>query len=105
MQAHGGGLILVNNTYYLHGENKLDGSAFQSINCYSSQNLVEWKYEGKTLSVGQGPSDLATGRVVERPHVLWNEGTRKFVMVSFVVLILTNRDGGVEKYNGRIEVV
>ncbi|KAH8669688.1 glycoside hydrolase family 43 protein [Tricladium varicosporioides] len=80
MQAHGGGLILVNNTYYLHGENKLDGSAFQSINCYSSQNLVEWKYEGKTLSVGQGASDLATGRVVERPHVLWNEGTKKFVM-------------------------
>ena len=36
MQAHGGGIVEVDNVFYLIGENKLDGSAFQSINCYSS---------------------------------------------------------------------
>lgn len=36
MQAHGGGIFEVDNVFYLIGENKLNGSAFQSINCYSS---------------------------------------------------------------------
>jgi hypothetical protein len=33
MQAHGGGIVLdpVTNLYYLIGENKQDGSSFQSI--------------------------------------------------------------------------
>lgn len=81
MQAHGGGVILVNGLYYQIGENKLDGSAFQSINCYSSPDLVNWKFVNKLLTVGQGASDLATGRVVERPHVIYNDATKKYVMV------------------------
>lgn len=36
VQAHGGGIVEVNGVFYWIGENKLDGSAFQSINCYSS---------------------------------------------------------------------
>lgn len=36
MQAHGGGIIEVDNVFYLIGENKFNGSAFQSLNCYSS---------------------------------------------------------------------
>jgi hypothetical protein len=74
--------VLVGGLYYLIGENKLDGSAFQSINCYSSPDLVNWGFVRKLLTVGQGPSDLATGRVVERPHVIYNTQTKKYVMVS-----------------------
>ncbi|KAG9238050.1 glycoside hydrolase family 43 protein, partial [Amylocarpus encephaloides] len=80
VQAHGGGLILVNGLYYLIGENKLGGSAFQSINCYSSPDLVNWRYENALLKVNSGPADLASGRVVERPHVIYNERTKKYVM-------------------------
>jgi len=69
LQAHGGSITYTNGLYYLIGENKLDGSAFQSINCYSSPDLVQWKFENKLLSVG-GSGDLGSGRVVERPHVL-----------------------------------
>lgn len=87
MQAHGGGLILVDGVYYMHGENKLDGSAFQSINCYSTTDLVNWKFVSKTLTVG-GSGDLGPGRVVERPHVIYNERTKKYVMVSFFFLNL-----------------
>jgi hypothetical protein len=31
------GIIEIDSTYYWIGENKLNGSAFQSVNCYSSK--------------------------------------------------------------------
>ncbi|KAG2007717.1 hypothetical protein GB937_008367 [Aspergillus fischeri] len=79
VQAHGGGIIEIDSTYYWIGENKLNGSAFQSINCYSSKNLVEWTYVGELLS-RQSSGDLGPNRVVERPKVLYNEATSKYVM-------------------------
>ncbi|GFF31310.1 hypothetical protein IFM46972_03196 [Aspergillus udagawae] len=79
VQAHGGGIIEIDSTYYWIGENKLNGSAFQSVNCYSSKNLVEWTYVGELLS-RQSSGDLGPNRVVERPKVLYNEATRKYVM-------------------------
>ncbi|EPS34315.1 hypothetical protein POX_a00712 [Penicillium oxalicum] len=79
VQAHGGGIIEVGGVYYWIGENKLDGSAFQSVNCYSSTNLVEWNFVGELLS-RQGSGDLGPNRVVERPKVIYNEATRKYVM-------------------------
>jgi hypothetical protein len=79
VQAHGGGIIQVSGTYYLIGENKLDGSAFQSINCYSSIDLVQWAFVNKLLTV-QSSGDLGPNRVVERPHVMYNDATGKYVM-------------------------
>lgn len=79
MQAHGGGLVEYNGIYYLVGENKQDGSSFQSINCYSSPDLVNWNFENKLLSLGTS-GDLGPGRVVERPHIMYNEPTKKWVM-------------------------
>ncbi|EAW13608.1 glycosyl hydrolase family 43 protein [Aspergillus clavatus NRRL 1] len=79
IQAHGGGIIEVDSTYYWIGENKLDGSAFQSINCYSSTNLVEWTFVSELLS-RQGSGDLGPNRVVERPKVIYNEATSTYVM-------------------------
>ncbi|KAE8377961.1 glycosyl hydrolase [Aspergillus bertholletiae] len=79
VQAHGGGIIEVDSTYYWIGENKLDGSAFQSVNCYSSKNLVEWKFAGELLS-RQSSGDLGPDRVLERPKVIYNEATSKYVL-------------------------
>lgn len=79
MQAHGGGVVLVSGLYYLLGENKQSGSAFQSINCYSSPDLVTWTFVNAVLKVG-GSGDLGPNRVIERPHVMFNEGTKKWVM-------------------------
>ncbi|KAF9730425.1 galactan 1,3-beta-galactosidase [Paraphaeosphaeria minitans] len=79
IQAHGGTMIRVGNTYYWVGEDKTDGSAFQNVNCYSSTNLVEWKYEGALLS--RTPSgDLGPNRVVERLKVIYNKTTKKYVL-------------------------
>ncbi|KAG4425091.1 hypothetical protein IFR04_001861 [Cadophora malorum] len=79
LQAHGGGIIEVNNLFYLIGENKLNGSAFQSINCYSSPDLVTWTFVSKLLTL-QSSGDLGPNRVVERPHVIYNDKTKKYVM-------------------------
>ncbi|KAI5863627.1 carbohydrate-binding module family 35 protein [Durotheca rogersii] len=80
LQAHGPGVIKVDSTYYLIGEDKTNGSAFQNVNCYSSQNLVEWTYEGALLSRTAEAGDLGPNRVVERPKVVYNARTRQYVL-------------------------
>ncbi|KAI0165262.1 carbohydrate-binding module family 35 protein [Hypoxylon sp. FL1284] len=83
LQAHGGGLIKVDGLYYLVGEDKTGGSAFQNINCYSSPDLVEWTYVGALLSRGSS-GDLGPNRVVERPKLLFNEATGKYVLYMHI---------------------
>ncbi|WAO96867.1 Alpha-L-rhamnosidase [Fusarium falciforme] len=79
IQAHGGGFLKVGATWYWHGEDKTQGTCFQNINCYSSNDLAQWKYEGPVLS-RQGSGDLGPGRLVERPKVIYNKLTNKYVM-------------------------
>ncbi|PMD45579.1 carbohydrate-binding module family 35 protein [Hyaloscypha variabilis F] len=79
MQAHGGGIVEVDNVFYQIGENKLNGSAFQSINCYSSTDLVQWTFVNELLTL-QASGDLGPNRVVERPHVIYNDASSQYVM-------------------------
>ncbi|OBT96717.1 hypothetical protein VE01_04071 [Pseudogymnoascus verrucosus] len=79
VQAHGGDITQVGSTYYWIGENKLSGSAFQSINCYSSTDLVQWTFVNELLTLQPG-GDLGPNRVVERPHVIYNSQTLTYVM-------------------------
>ncbi|KAK8071087.1 carbohydrate-binding module family 35 protein [Apiospora hydei] len=79
VQAHGAGMIQVGSTYYMIGEDKTGGSAFQNVNCYSSTDLVEWTYVGALLSQTSS-GDLGPNRVVERPKVIYNDATKKYVM-------------------------
>lgn len=69
----------MDGTYYLIGEDKTNGSAFQNVNCYSSKDLVSWTYVGALLS-RTASGDLGPNRVVERPKVIYNSSTRKYVM-------------------------
>ncbi|KFY12482.1 hypothetical protein V491_06784 [Pseudogymnoascus sp. VKM F-3775] len=79
VQAHGGEIIQDGSTYYLIGENKLDGSSFQSINCYTSTDLVQWTFVNELLTL-QPSGELGPSRVVERPHIIYNPATSKYVM-------------------------
>ncbi|KAL1637664.1 hypothetical protein SLS58_009194 [Diplodia intermedia] len=79
IQAHGAGIIKVDDTYYLIGEDKTNGTAFLNVNCYSSTNLVEWAYEGALLSQ-EASGDLGPSRVLERPKVIYNDQTGKYVL-------------------------
>jgi beta-xylosidase len=95
INAHGGGVIFHEGTYYLYGEIKKgktwlvpdqEWECYRvpagGISCYSSKDLMNWKYEGVALSttVGDPSSDIDTSKVVERPKVLFNKKTGKFVM-------------------------
>ena len=53
VNAHGGGILYHDGTYYWYGENKSDStsSAMVGIMCYSSKNLTDWNNEGAVLPV------------------------------------------------------
>lgn len=61
------------------GEDKTNGTSFININCYSSTNLIEWNYEGALLSQ-TASGDTGPNRVIERPKVIHNKSTNKYVM-------------------------
>jgi beta-xylosidase len=83
LQAHGPGIIKVENRYYMIGEDKLNGSNFQNVNCYASTNLVEWSFAGALLS-RTSSGDLGPNRVVERPKVVYNKSTKKYVLYMHI---------------------
>jgi beta-galactosidase len=81
INAHGGGVIYANGTYYWFGE-KRGRSASEGVNVYSSKDLYQWNYEGLALAQDQKDtlSDITRECVMERPKVLYNEKTGKYVM-------------------------
>ena len=48
IQAHGGGIIKINKTYYWYGEDRTPGGT-GVVACYSSTNLLDWKRDGMGL--------------------------------------------------------
>ncbi len=84
VNAHGGGVLYHKGTYYWYGENKSDttSSAMVGVMCYSSRNLYDWKKEGVALPVvlDDASSDITQGCIMERPKVIYNKKTKKFVM-------------------------
>lgn len=86
INAHGGGILYDKGTYYWFGEHKTEGTndnyANVGVHCYSSNDLYNWKDEGIALSVapeGSG-SDIEKGCILERPKVIYNAKTQKYVM-------------------------
>ena len=83
INAHGGGILFYKGTYYWFGEHRPDAGFVteKGVNCYSSTDLCNWKYEGISLAVSDKPgSDIEKGCIMERPKVIYNEKTGKFVM-------------------------
>ena len=85
INAHGGGLLIYEDTYYWFGQHMVEGrrgnKAQVAVHCYSSGDLYNWKDEGIALKVSEGhESDIIKGCTLERPKVIYNEKARKFVM-------------------------
>lgn len=85
INAHGGGVIFVEGTYYWYGEFKTSGrggnTALKGVSCYSSKDLYNWKNEGIVLKVEENPtSEITKGCILERPKVVFNKKTGKYVM-------------------------
>jgi hypothetical protein len=85
INAHGGGIINYRGTWYWFGESRLPrGESDRTkygVGCYSSKDMVNWKNEGLALWVINDTSSLLQpGCVIERPKVIYNKKTKKFVM-------------------------
>lgn len=95
INAHGGGIMKHGDTYYWYGEYKVGETILPEwatwecyrtdvtgVSCYSSKDLLNWKFEGLALkAVPDDPeSDLHPSKVIERPKVIYNAKTKKFVM-------------------------
>lgn len=85
INAHGGGILVYKDKYYWFGEHKIAGEAGNvaqvGVHCYSSADLYNWKDEGISLTVSSDKSnDIAKGCILERPKVIYNKKTKKFVM-------------------------
>jgi hypothetical protein len=85
VNAHGGGMLFRDGVYYWFGEHKIAGEAGNAahvgVHVYSSQDLYNWHDEGIALAVSDDPaSAILRGCVLERPKVIFNSRTGKFVM-------------------------
>jgi len=92
INAHGGGILFHDGRYYWFGEHKVEGAAGNKaqvgVHVYASTNLYSWQDEGIALSVSDDSrSEIAKGCVIERPKVIFNETTKKFVMWFHLELI------------------
>lgn len=80
VNAHGACIVEEKGRYYLFGEWKSDESnAFPGFSCYSSDDLVNWKFERVVLTV-QPDGILGPNRVGERVKVMKCPSTGEFVM-------------------------
>lgn len=105
IDAHGAGILYdeLTGKYYWYGEHHVGTWPGSSVRVYSSTDLMNWVDEGDALtmipsmdsftndplisSVYAGRTDRAdifesmrVGRIVERPKVIYNDKTKKYVM-------------------------
>ncbi|MDE5999509.1 MAG: glycoside hydrolase family 43 protein [Bacteroidaceae bacterium] len=89
INAHGGNIIQYGDTYYWYGENRpYRGFTTEAgVGVYSSKDLKTWKNEGIALAVSEEAGhDIERGCIMERPKVLYNAKTKKFVMLFHLEL-------------------
>ena len=88
ISAHGGCMLKVGDTYYWYGEHRMNDWR-TGVHVYSSKDLYNWKDEGLAFNsadmqlVGQqtgGRRGFAFGVNIERPKVVYNAKTKKYVL-------------------------
>jgi len=85
IQAHGGGIIRVNGTYYWFGEDRTKGldRSRRYVSCYSSRDLVHWTFRNQVIKLAD-PEGFGPKWVLERPKVFYNARTRQYVMYMHI---------------------
>lgn len=81
IQAHSAGILCEKGTYYWYGEDKTLGNGNKrGVSCYSSTDLYHWKNRGLALPKDAMPPQFRDDGIVERPKVIFNPLTRRYVM-------------------------
>lgn len=96
IQAHGGSVMYLNGTYYWYGENKekttgKDKIWHWGVRCYTSKDLYNWEDKGLIIEprTEDPDSSLHPESMMDRPHIIYNKKTKKFVCW----LKIMNQDG------------
>lgn len=85
ISAHGGCMLKVGDTYYWYGEHRMRDRK-TGVHVYSSKDLYNWKDEGLAFDAasmqtqGQGGRRNTFGINIERPKVVYNAKTGKYVL-------------------------
>ncbi|MFC0518094.1 family 43 glycosylhydrolase [Mucilaginibacter angelicae] len=81
IQAHGGGITRVKDTYYWYGEERRQGldSNKRYVSCYASNDLMNWKFKGDVVQMTD-PENLGRHWILERPKVFYSKKSRQYVM-------------------------
>lgn len=86
IHAHGGSVFYENGTYYWYGENKehtngWDGVCHWGMRCYASRDLYNWEDKGLIIPpvCDDKNSTLHPKSKAERPHIVYNPNTLKYV--------------------------
>jgi beta-xylosidase len=78
IQAHSGGMLVRDGVYYWFGEDRTTRKT--GVSCYSSRDLNHWKHEGVVFSPDAMPEDLRNTSFIERPKVIFNAKTGKYIL-------------------------
>ena len=104
IQAHAGSILYAEGKYFWYGENKtgVTGRAtgtvcrtwHQGVQLYSSDDLYNWKNEG-VIAIEKEDEEhpFYTGRIMDRPHILYNENTKKYVLWAKIGGLLSKNQG------------
>ncbi|MHC1479331.1 glycoside hydrolase family 43 protein [Frateuria aurantia] len=85
INAHGAGMLRIGADLYWFGEYKTAGpegnAAHVGVSVYRSRDMMHWTYRGIALAVSKDPrSDIADGSIIERPKVIYDAATHRYVM-------------------------
>ena len=91
IQAHGGAVLFAEGKYWWYGENKEGVTGFATgeycgirqhgWKLYSSEDLYNWTDEGFLFPESTDPDNIFhPSNVGDRPHVLYNKKTKRYVM-------------------------
>ncbi len=85
IQAHGGGILKLADTYYWFGEDRGGErggkkAIERKVACYASKDLINWVFRRQVIRTGPPETGLGVPFVLERPKVFHNARTGKFVM-------------------------
>ncbi len=96
IQAHGGSVMYLDGIYYWYGENKEKTTGENEIwhwgvRCYTSEDLYNWEDQGIIIppEPDHPESSLYPSAMMDRPHIVYNRSTKKFVCW----LKIMNNDG------------
>jgi hypothetical protein len=85
INAHGGGVTKLGDTYYWFGEDYLPNNkgTMRYVSCYSSTDLAHWRFRNMVVKLDD-PEKLGPHWVLERPKVFYNAHTKQFVMYAHI---------------------